>query len=1055
MPPVPKQIGPYEVREEIGRGGMGVVYLARDARLVRDVAIKSLSPGMAGSADRLARFRREARIIAQLNHPHIVQVHQLLEHGDAMYLVLEYVPGRSLAEVIRDDGALDPPAALDLGTQVARALEAAHCLGIVHRDLKPANVRVTADGTAKVLDFGIARGSAECRPRSEDLPVCGGPAGETGDDVRATIRVGTPGYMAPEQARGDPVDARADLFSLGCILYECLAGEPAFRGGTPDALIDATLRTTPDFAKLPASLPDGVAPLVRQCLARHPDDRPRSMAEARAALELALGRRPTPSTDGLPQPEVPNNLPQPTTSFVGRGRALHELADLLERARLVTLTGLGGCGKTRLALELARRVMTRFPDGVHVADLAATAKPALVPAAVASALGVKDRPGATTLEALCGHLASGTVLIVLDNCEHVLDAASELAGALLQAAPRLRIVATSRETLRAPGEHLWPVPGLVLPVGDDPGDVAAAEAVELFVDRARSVRPAFALSDDNAAAVARICRQLDGAPLAIELAAARTNVFTPAEIETRLADRFRLLAGVARGVPDRHRTLRAAVDWSYLVLSASEQRMLRALAVFAGGWTLDAAVAVCGPGGHAEDGGDLDDLAALDLLTHLVDKSLVLADRVSGASRYRLLETVRQYALEKLVEAGEADVARARHLDLHLALAEDAAPHFTEHGQAAWLERIEAEHGNMLAALDHATEAAGAAEKALRICWALMRLWLVHGHYRTGLDACGRALDHPDAGAPTVDRARALHAAAVMAQALAEYDRSRALSTAALEIMRELGDEPGIARSLNSLGNSAYYRGDLEAAKRLHGESLEINRRLGDERGVATSLNNLANVASDRGAIEEARRLYQAALESNRRSGNRAGEAINLNNLGLMALHRIDRDESARLHGESLAIRRDLGDRHGIAESLCQLARLARDRADLAAARARHAESLAMRRELGDQLGLTDSLDGIAMLATRLGDHPRAGRILGVADALRDRIGAPRPAPDIAEVSECLAASRAALGAASFDEAVAAGRARPLDTALDDTLAWLEADRVDTAAPTRLLTERR
>jgi non-specific serine/threonine protein kinase len=1049
MSSIPDHIGPYEVRQEIGRGGMGVVYLARDARLERDVAIKALAPETAQDEDRLARFKREARLIAQLNHPNIAQVYHLLVHEGRTHLVLEYVPGRSLAEMIDRDGGLDTERALTLCAQVARAVEAAHARGIVHRDLKPANVRVTEDGTVKVLDFGIARRARARKPDTGDRAVVADP-----DDpgIRPTMMVGTPGYMAPEQARGKPVDPRADIFSFGCILYECLAGERTFPGDTTTDLIAAPLAVEPDWAKVPDTLPPQVLPLLRDCLAKDVGNRLQGIAHAGAVLEAALGRHPTPSTQDLPFADIPSNLPQAATSFVGREEQLHELALLLSGARLLTLTGSGGCGKTRLSLELARRVMSRFPDGVYVAELAPTSNPDFIPGAVAAALGVKDRVNKTTAEVLGEHLAGNTFLLVLDNCEHVLDAVSDLATELLRAAPGLRIVATSREALRVPGEHLWRVPSLTLPDDDQPGKVASAEAVTLFVDRARALRPAFTISASNAATVARICRRLDGIPLAIELAAARTRILTPQEIDDRLDDRFRLLAGNARGVAERHRTLRAAVDWSYQTLSDGEKKMLRALSVFAGGWTLEAAVAVCGPGGRAEDGSDLDELEALDLLTHVVDKSLAIADDAPGESRYRMLETVRQYAEERLQEADEALGAFNRHLDFHLALAEEAEPQLTGAGQAAWLQRLEDQHENMLTALDRCEVADQGASKALRLCRAVMRFWLVHGHFKRGREACATALSRRGAQERTAARAGALHAAGVMAQSLGDYDNATKLASEALSIRRELADRRGMAQSFNSLGNTAYYQGNLAQAQRLHEESLAINREIGENPGIASSLNNLANVAIDCGSLVEAQRLYEEALEINRQIVNRGPQAINLNNLGLLAYYHGDIPGAKRLHEESLAIRRDLGDTHGIAESLNHLGKVARTEGEFVRARRLHEEGLAMRRDLGDKLGLTDSLEDCAMLAAALDEHERAARFLGAVDRLRKRIGAPRPRLEQQELDTGLAGSREAMGETAFRDAVRGGQALSLDDTVAEALKWLSAGRAESESPTRLAT---
>jgi non-specific serine/threonine protein kinase len=1029
-----KRIGPYQVLREIGRGGMGLVLLGRDARLQRNVAIKSLAPGFGEDEERLAGFRRESRIIAQLDHPHIAHVYHLLEHDGQVHLVLEYVPGRSLDEIIEQDGALELQTALDVCAQIALAMEVAHRRSIVHRDLKPANIRVTDEGVAKVLDFGIARFAR----RGADGAAVTAVADERSGPTAAA---GTPGYMAPEQAEGERVDARADIFSFGWILHECLTGAPAFPGATVAERIAATRTAEPDESGLPAALPDGVRQLLRSCLARNVSDRLQDIAEARAILDAALGRHATPTPYAAAGPRIEDNLPALATSFVGRAAQLEDLSGLLAEVRLLTLTGAGGAGKTRIALELARRVRERFPDGVYLVELAPVTDPALVPVAVAAALGVKDCPTCTTTDALCDHLASRSTLVVIDNCERVLDAVSDLTTRFLRAAPSLHVVATSREAMKIPGEHAWPVPSLTVPADDDPGEVTAAEAVILFVDRARAVRPAFELTAANMAAVASICRGLDGIPLAIELAAAQTRGLTPEEIEARLDDRLRLLTLKSRGVVERHRTLRAALDWSYETLTASEQKMFRALAVFAGGWTLDAALAVCGPGGCVEEERDLDDLGVIDLLTRLVDKSLVIADHAGRESRYRLLETMRQYAAERLELATETDGARDRHLACHLALVERYAAQLAGVGQTETLPAMEAEHENVLVALDHCDRAADGAEIALRLCGALRTFWRLHGHFKIGFAACRRALARAGAHAPTTARAAALQTAAGMALILGDYEATTTLAAEALEIERALRDDDGVARALNSLGNAAYYRGDLDEAHRRHEEGLAIRRRQMDGAGIATSLNNLGNVASDRGRHDVAARMYEEALEINRKGGNRAWEAINLNNLGLLAFYDGRLDEARRLHEESLAIRRSLADRHGIAESLNHLGKMARHEGDLTRARRLHEESLALRRDLGDRLGMADSLDDAAMLAARLDAVELAARVFGAAERLREVISSPRREWEREEVETCLAPVRDAVGPGPYEEIVRAGYGLSSREITTDVLSWLAADR--------------
>jgi non-specific serine/threonine protein kinase len=398
----------------------------------------------------------------------------------------------------------------------------------------------------------------------------------------------------------------------------------------------------------------------------------------------------------------PTNLPISLTSFIGREREIAEVTRLLagppSESRLLTLTGAGGCGKTRLALRVAGEALGDFPDGVWLVELAALADPALVAGAVAMAVGVREVPGRALTESLVDHLRDRTLLLILDNCEHLVAAAAGLADVLLRSCPRLRVLATSREPLGSAGETIWRVPSLTLPplsAADAPllEPLTRYEAVRLFVERARAAVPAFAPSAENAPALVEICRRLDGIPLAIELAAARVRVFSAAQIAARLDDRFRLLTAGPRTALPRQQTLRATVDWSYDLLAEPERALLRRLSVFAGGWTFEAAEAVA-----AGDG--IQTHAVLDLMAQLVDKSLVIAEEQRGAVRYRLLETIRAYARDRLLEAGEAERTRDRHLAYFLGLAEEAEPRLRGAEERVTLDRLEAEHANLQAALE-------------------------------------------------------------------------------------------------------------------------------------------------------------------------------------------------------------------------------------------------------------------------------------------------------------------------------------------------------------------
>jgi non-specific serine/threonine protein kinase len=647
------QIGQYRIEERIGKGGMGVVYRGMDIELRRPVAIKVLPRRLAGDRVWLARLRREARILARLNHPHIAQIYALVSEDDAHYLVLELVPGRTLGRAVGHQG-IPVEDTIQIGSQLAWALSAAHNRGVIHRDLKPDNVQFTPTHTAKVLDFGVALR----RPRH--APTTGRPGTDESDfDVfvdsesssGASWIAGTPGYMSPEQIRGTDVDGRADIFAYGCLLYECLTGRMVFGGGSQQERMDAALLNEPDWARLPTDTPESLRTLIGSCLEKSPADRLSDMDDARSVLDELAGGGRTPVTPAPSRLPARTNLPAQVTSFIGREQQRERLRSLLLSSRLACLAGAGGCGKTRLALELASDVLDEFADGVWVAELGSVNTPDAVGETVSRLLEVQTRPDSSVPQCIADRIRNKRVLLILDNCEHVISGCVTLCDTLLRHCPRLTVLATSQQPLGLAGEVVYRVTSLSIPGEGESGDAEELmqyESIRLLVDRARLVKPDFELTDANAAAAATICNRLDGIPLALELAAARLATISVADTAARLDKRFRLLTrGSAGGLP-RHQTLEATVAWSYALLSPDEQAALARLSVFGGSWTLELARCVTG--------GAEDEYGTLDLVTRLVDKSLVIVEESeTGSTRYRLLETVRQFARERLSESGELD----------------------------------------------------------------------------------------------------------------------------------------------------------------------------------------------------------------------------------------------------------------------------------------------------------------------------------------------------------------------------------------------------------------
>lgn len=724
---------------------------------------------------------------------------------------------------------------------------------------------------------------------------------------------------------------------------------------------------------------------------------------------------------------TPNNLPQQATSFVGRERELAEVKKLLLETRLLTLVGVGGLGKTRLALQVGVNVLDDYPDGVWFVGLAPLPEARLVPQVVASVLGIKETVGNPLIESLTEYVKDRQLLLILDNCEHLGHACAELVKRLLQAGAQLKVLASSRERLHVAGETTYPLAPLSAPSPQAAVTIEAlaqCDAVRLFIDRAIAAQPTFRVTGQNASAVADICRHLDGIPLALELAAARVNALSVRNIAVLLSDRFHLLAGGDPTEAPRQQAMRTCLDWSYGLLTELEQVLFRRLSVFAG-WTLEAAKAVSA-------GGEITQADVLDLLTHLVDKSLVGLE--GEGERYRMLETMREYARDRLSETGEKAQWENRHLAYFLALAEEAEPHLTGGEQGPWLERLETEHNNVRSALAWSSAAGGDAACGLQLAGALWRFWHVRGYLGEGRSWLSRLLAAaPGAGA--VIRANAFHGASALARRQGDYSAARTLGEESLEIRRKLGDQRGIAKSSGTLGNVAHDLGDYVTARTLHEESLAIKRELGDRWGIATSLNNLGAVAHSQGDYTAARALDEESLAISRELGDRQGISFSLNNLGTLAFNEGNNVDARAFYEESLTIRRELGDPWSIANILDNLARVDNAEGDYTTARARLEESVAILWQLGDRASIVWPLEGLACISLNLSKADRAARLWGRAERLREEVKRPLHPSERLRYDQQVAATRMALGdEAAFDQAWQEGRAMTLEHAIEYAL---------------------
>jgi non-specific serine/threonine protein kinase len=653
--------------------------------------------------------------------------------------------------------------------------------------------------------------------------------------------------------------------------------------------------------------------------------------------------------------DIPNNLPLRLGTFIGRKPEIARLAELLGKTppacRLLTLTGVGGSGKTRLALEVAPLLLNNFPQGVWFVKLAALSDPQLIPQTVAQVLGLKDGPQSTPTDTLIEYLQNSKILLILDNCEHLIEACAGLAEALLQACPGLAILATSREGLNIEGEICFPVPSLSLP---DPAavasldEIAGAEAVQLFLQRGAAVQPDFRLTEQNAAAIIQICQRLDGLPLALELAAGRLKGLPLNQLANRLDDRFRLLSGGSRTALPRHQTLQALLDWSYNLLSQREQVVFRRLSGFPGDFSLEAAEFIC-PGEYqaASGWGNLAKTDVLDLLAQLVNKSLVqLEPGASGQDeqRYRLLETIRHYSRDRAAEASETELIRQNHLEWCLELAEKAEPYLQGPDQVEWLNRLEQEHNNLRAALAYALEARDEAggmrteigekrlhpssliphpsEAALRLCGALWRFWQTHSHFLEARRWLEMALT--PAASNTVRpevQAKALHGAGVLLS-LNDYAASRAYHEENLNIRREMNDLAGQIAALRDLGWLALHYNDFERAGRFGEESLRLGQAEQDKPNIAASLFVLSIVLFHQGNLAESAKSGQQCLEIWRESGDLGSCASVLNHLGRLALRQGDYEKSGQMMVESLELNWKLNNKLGVANTILQITEL-------------------------------------------------------------------------------------------------------------------------------------
>jgi len=961
---------------EIGRGGFGVVYRCTEATLDRTVAVKVLTADL--DEENRTRFVREQRAMGRLTgHPNIVNVLQVGTTASGLpYIVMPYHSRRSLDMRIRDHGPLPLEQALQLGVKLAGAVESAHRLGILHRDVKPANVILTDYGEPALADFGIAH-----------LP--------DGFETAAGTFAATPAFTAPEVLSGGPPSAAGDVYSLGATVFCALTGHAAFERRTGEQVVAQFLRVTsepiPDLREL--EIPDDVAAAVERAMSADPDARHTAgqLGDALREIQFRHGlpvdemalqspagpsrgdRRPSTSL-GLP-PTGPStrgrkgNLPADLTSFVNRRNELAEAKELLSSARLVTLTGIGGVGKTRLALRIATSVQRAFGDGAWLVELADLQDESLVVGVVAAALGLKSFSREPLQTVLTEFLEPRQTLLVLDNCEQVIDSVAELAEALLKYCPELRIVATSREALGVRGEATLRVPPLSAPAPDRRLDLAALpnyDAVTLFVERAVAVLPEFALTEDNMAAVAGICHRLEGLPLPIELAAGRLQALTPEQILQRLADRYALLTRGGRAAPTRQQTLRLCVDWSHDLCTPEEQQLWARLSVFAGSFELTAVEQVCGA--------DLTPDVLLDLVASLVEKSILIHEVAATAGRYGLLDTIREYGLEKLAESGEYARMRRRHRDWYERLALQSGSDWIGPHQLAWITRLKLDQQNLREALDACTAEPGEVAVGMRITAALYPFWLITGQVNEGARWTERLLTVE--GAPCgPDWARGV----------------------------------GLGAALNG------FRSDIETGARWLEWARAAAAGAGDAGVTATVLYAAGVLALGANDMSTAATYFDAALEACPPEAHLlrvialTGAEVTRGLLG-------QPDRAADYLEQVLDITEPRGELAFRSWAVRTLG-LAVWSTDPERAVALLEQALRLSRSVDNSFGAAPSLEGLAWIAAADGDYARSAVLLGHAQGMRQTVGLPDIAiPGLrAQHDECERRTRRALGNKAYD----------------------------------------
>lgn len=1006
----------YRLERELGAGGMATVYLADDLRHQRQVAVKVLRPELSASVG-IERFLREITTTANLRHPNILPLFDSGEAAGFLYYVMPLVEGESLRSRLTREPQLPVDEAVRLADEVADALHYAHSRGVVHRDVKPENV-LLENGHAVVADFGIAH-------------AMNASGGETLTAVGTSL--GTPQYMAPEQASGEVVDARADLYALGCMLYEMLAGAPPFTGPNAMAIMARHMvDPVPRLETVRPTVAPNITGAIERALAKSPADRFQSLAEWREAI-----RQPSATTTGAPGPARIHKPPaEPATALIGRDdQVTAAAAHITDGARILTITGVGGTGKTRFAIELFRRLHNDFAGGAAFVSLASVTEPAEVLPTISTTLDIAEAHGRSALDAIATVVGARQVLFVLDNLEQVVEAAGDIA-ALASRCPNLRIVATSRRPLKVGAEVEIALPPLdVPPVGATEADeLMHFPSVALFVQRAAKVKPGFGLSPANAVSVAGICRSLDGLPLALELAAARVRILEPAALLQRLDHALDLLTSGDRDLPLRQRTLRATISWSYSLLTPDEQRTLRRLSTFHEGWTFEAMERVC----YAED----ERWRALDELESLVEKGLV---RVIGqGERYTLLETIRAFAAEQLHAGGEVAAARDAHAAYFLDLARGVTTDIQGGDQLGAIARARTENANGFAAIHWLVDGAKrgdaeALERGMAMCGLLGWYWHIVGLHLVAHESVDALLALAKDRPPSRGRALALFTSGMvaantgdMARAVTDWSRMAEDARAIGDGLLEVFGRGGVGYAQLGMGNVAEAAAPLE-------EAVQLAERVGSDFLLALFQTVKGMLLFVQGDLDGGRALLEQARRIQVRINDYEGGGMALSFLANMAFAAGDLSGALRLYGESEDSFRTLGDKPEMARVQGEAGYAALAGGDLDQARRLFLRALRSNDEIGSPRGTGQALIGLAAVEAAAGNGVRAVTIAAAARVLSEKAGVVVEHPMAAGVADRIEALRGTIPSAELESMVASGSA--LTPAAVLSMIDLEADR--------------